>query len=57
MLKLAAAVSPQDISIIRPQMSDLFVADVLNDVNGDAMHLIMNVFNIATSDVYPLHHR
>jgi len=57
MLKLAATNSRQVISIIRPQMSEFFIADVLNDVEGDVVQLVVNVFNTATSNVNRLHHR
>jgi len=38
-------------------MSKFFVGDVLNNVDSDAMHLVMNVFNATTSDINPLHSR
>ena len=57
LLKLAATISCcQVIDAICPQLSELFVADTLNDVDSHTMQLFMNVVNVATSDVNPLCH-
>ena len=37
-------------------MSDFFVADTLNDIDGDTKHLVMNVVDTMTSNINPLHH-
>jgi len=52
--ELAATVSSQVINDICPQLSKFFVANTLDDVDSDTMHLFMNVVNTTISDVNPL---
>jgi len=55
-LKLAAAIGCQVIDDVRPQLSKFFVADALNDVDSNAMQLLVDVIDTSTSHVNPLHH-
>jgi len=56
-LMLDAINSPQVLSIVRPQMSEWFVADSLNNVIRDMIHLVVNVVNSTTGNVNPLQQR
>jgi len=54
--ELAGSITSQVIDGVCPQLSQFFVADTLNDVDSDTMQLLMDVVNVASSDVNPLNH-